>query len=141
MSMKATNIYDVPGITGYVVRVEDGSYHATSKAMRILRSPISATYMRQRLDAGAVKELTGSAEGRALLASANGYNGSMEVDRARAAASARWGDRGESVRIRVDSDVAAGLSQVPQNDRRRFASDAIRAALAQAFGSKVRSVR
>lgn len=52
------------------------------------------------------------------------------VARARTAAVARWGEsRGPSVRIRVDADVASSLLELPEGERRAFASDAIRRAL------------
>lgn len=49
--------------------------------------------------------------------------------RAKTAASARWGNRGESASIRVDKDVAADLATVPEQSRRQLASTAIRRAL------------
>lgn len=51
------------------------------------------------------------------------------VLRARAAAAARWGGRGESARIRVDVDAAKALERVPEAERRALASDAIRRAV------------
>ena len=55
-------------------------------------------------------------------------------DKRRAAAAkshaSRWGGRGESATIRVDRDAAASLARIPERDRRRVASDAIRAAVA-----------
>ena len=41
----------------------------------------------------------------------------------------RWGKRGASKQIRVDPDAAEALERVPENDRRRVASDAIRSAV------------
>lgn len=48
----------------------------------------------------------------------------------RAGAATRWGGRGPSKTIRVDGDAAAALASVPERDRRRVASDAIRAGVA-----------
>lgn len=48
---------------------------------------------------------------------------------ARTAADARWGGRGASSQIRVDADVASALLELPEWERRAFASDAIRRAL------------
>lgn len=45
-------------------------------------------------------------------------------------AARRWGGRGPSKTIRVDGDAAAALRAVPERDRRRVASDAIRAGVA-----------
>lgn len=49
--------------------------------------------------------------------------------RAKTAAAARWGNRGESASIRVDKDAAAALAEVPEKSRRELASTAIRRAL------------
>ena len=46
-------------------------------------------------------------------------------------ATSRWGVRGSSKTVRVDADAAAALATVPERDRRRVASDAIRAGVAQ----------
>lgn len=54
---------------------------------------------------------------------------SIYTDRAKTAASARWGNRGASASIRVDKDVAADLATVPEQSRRQLASTAIRRAL------------
>lgn len=48
----------------------------------------------------------------------------------RAGAATRWGGRGASKTVRVDADAAEALAAVPERDRRRVASDAIRAAVA-----------
>lgn len=48
---------------------------------------------------------------------------------ARTAADARWGNRGASAQVRVDADVASALLELPEGERRAFASDAIRRAL------------
>lgn len=51
---------------------------------------------------------------------------------ARRAVGARWGaPRGASVQVRVDADAAAALRAVPERDRRRVASEAIRRAAAE----------
>lgn len=54
-----------------------------------------------------------------------------EREQRRAAIAARWGNRGESSTVRVDKDAAAALLAVPERDRRRIASDAIRSAVAE----------
>ena len=46
-------------------------------------------------------------------------------------ATSRWGGRGSSKTVRVDADAAAALATVPERDRRRVASDAIRAGVAE----------
>lgn len=51
------------------------------------------------------------------------------VGRAKVAAAARWGGRGESKLIRVDPAAAEALLTVPVADRRSLASDAIVAAV------------
>lgn len=52
-----------------------------------------------------------------------------KVESARRAANARWGGRGPSAQIRVDADVASTLAELPEGERRAFASDALRRAL------------
>ena len=52
-------------------------------------------------------------------------NADERIKRASKAASVRWGDRGPSVRIRVDESAARALEAVPEADRRSVASDAI----------------
>lgn len=52
-----------------------------------------------------------------------------KVESARRAANARWGGRGKSAQIRVDEDVASTLAELPEGERRAFASDALRRAL------------
>ncbi len=52
---------------------------------------------------------------------------------ARLAADIRWGGRGESRQIRVDRDAAGALLRVPERDRRRVASDAIRRGVAEYY--------
>ena len=59
-----------------------------------------------------------------------------DIHAARAAAgkkgaTRRWGGRGSSKTVRVDADAAAALATVPERDRRRVASDAIRACVAE----------
>lgn len=49
-------------------------------------------------------------------------------------AASRWGGRGSSKTVRVDGDAAAALATVPERDRRRVASDAIRDAVVCYFG-------
>ena len=49
----------------------------------------------------------------------------------RKGATSRWGGRGSSKTVRVDEDAAAALATVPERDRRRVASDAIRAGVAE----------
>ena len=49
----------------------------------------------------------------------------------RKGATSRWGGRGSSKTVRVDADAAAALASIPERDRRRVASDAIRAGVAQ----------
>lgn len=51
--------------------------------------------------------------------------------RAQAAAAARWGERGTGARIRIDTDAAAMLAELPEDIRRTVASDAIRDAVAR----------
>lgn len=51
------------------------------------------------------------------------------IKRAYKAASVRWGERGPSVRIRVDESAARALEAVPEAERRAVASDAIRRAV------------
>lgn len=46
-------------------------------------------------------------------------------------ATSRWCGRGSSKTVRVDADAAAALATIPERDRRRIASDAIRAGVAQ----------
>ena len=46
-------------------------------------------------------------------------------------ATSRWGGRGSSKTVRVDVDAAAALANVPERDRRRVASEAIRAGVAR----------
>ena len=46
-------------------------------------------------------------------------------------AASRWNGRGSSKTVRVDADAAAALASIPERDRRRVASDAIRAGVAQ----------
>lgn len=46
-------------------------------------------------------------------------------------ADSRWGWRGASKTIRVDADAADALAAVPERDRRRVASDAIRACVVE----------
>lgn len=41
----------------------------------------------------------------------------------------RWGGRGPSSTIRVDKDAAEALAAIPERDRRRVASDAVRSAV------------
>ena len=49
----------------------------------------------------------------------------------RKGATSRWGGRGSSKTVRVDEDAAAALATVPERDRRRVASDAQRAGVAE----------
>ena len=49
----------------------------------------------------------------------------------RKGATSRWCGRGSSKTVRVDADAAAALATVPERDRRRVASDAIRAGVAE----------
>lgn len=49
---------------------------------------------------------------------------------------ARWEDRGPSRTVRVDIDAAELLARVPERDRRRVASDAIREAVSRYFGQR-----
>lgn len=56
-------------------------------------------------------------------------NADERIKRASKAASVRWGDRGPSVRIRVDESAARALEAVPESDRRAVASEAIRRAV------------
>lgn len=129
--MVAERIYRVRGIVGHVVLCDDGEYHRTTPSMRILSGVLAHDYVPRRIGRGA-EDITDSSEGRALLATANAERGPMSTaERAKTAATARWGDRGESARIRVDRDVAEALELIPETDRRRFASDAIRAAIAK----------
>lgn len=53
------------------------------------------------------------------------------ADAGRKGATSRWGGRGSSKTVRVDWDAAAALATVPERDRRRVASDAIRAGVAE----------
>lgn len=55
---------------------------------------------------------------------------SVRAASGRAGVAARWGGRGVSKTVRVDVDAADALAAVPERDRRRVASDAIRAAVA-----------
>lgn len=54
-----------------------------------------------------------------------------------AALATRWGGtaRGASKQVRVDADAADALARVPDRDRRTVASNAIRTAVADYFGS------
>lgn len=52
------------------------------------------------------------------------------ADAGRKGATSRWGGRGSSKTVRVDADAADALATVPERDRRRVASDAIRAGVA-----------
>ena len=49
----------------------------------------------------------------------------------RKGAKSRWGGRGSSKTVRVDADAADALATVPERDRRRVASDASRACVAE----------
>lgn len=126
--MNANRIFTAKGITGYVVQCEDGTYHATSKTLRILAAKIAQTYVSSHIGRG-MTDITETPEGRVLLRTVNQNAVRMETDRAQTAASARWGNRGESASIRVDRDVAADLATVPEQSRRQLASTAIRRAL------------
>ena len=47
----------------------------------------------------------------------------------------RWGaPRPDFLRVSVDADAVQGLRSIPESDRRRVASDAIRKAVAEYFG-------
>lgn len=60
---------------------------------------------------------------------------------ARKGLASRWGARrGPSRLVRVDADAAEALRAVPERDRRRVASDAIRKAAAE-FGARARGGR
>lgn len=52
-------------------------------------------------------------------------NAEDRIKRASKAASVRWGERGPSVRIRVDASAARALEAIPEAERRAFASTAI----------------
>lgn len=133
--MIAERIYAVKGVAGYVALCDDGEYHRLTPSMRIMSGILVHDYVPRRIGRGA-EDITDTPEGRALLGTANSSSATMSThDRARAAASARWGNRGPSVVIRVDESAARALETLPETERRSVASDAIRAAVDARRGS------
>ena len=53
------------------------------------------------------------------------------ADYGRQGMASRWGGRGKSKLVRVDPDAADLLARIPERDRRRVASTAVRTAAKQ----------
>ena len=127
--MKAERIFKVRGIVGFIALCDDGEYHRMTPSMRIQTGVLVHDYVPRRIGRGA-EDITDTPEGRVILGTANSCRDTMSThERARTASAARWGNRGESSRIRVDKDAEDALQQIPEDERRAFASEAIRNAV------------